>query len=191
MKKSSSQAVVDYRRRIKIALVQSCGGRCGICNLVFPTYIFEFHHINPKDKKFSLSGGPTIGKDKIANEAKKCIMVCANCHRLIEYSGTAYSLTSNFDEEIFYKTINELNGTTKRLNEKKRAEIKKSLKDANKPLRPSREELKFLIRNYPFLQIGKKYGVSDNAIRKWCIKYHLPSKVSQISLISDKDWEHI
>lgn len=191
MKKSSSQAVVDYRRRIKIALVQSCGGKCGICNLVFPSYVFEFHHINPKDKKFSLSGGSTIGKDKIANEAKKCIMVCANCHRLIEYSGTIYSLTSNFNEEIFYKTINELNGTTKRLNEKKRAEIKKSLKDANKPLRPSREELKFLIRNYPFLQIGKKYGVSDNAIRKWCIKYHLPNKVSQISLISDKDWEHI
>lgn len=191
MKKSSSQAVVDYRRRIKIALVQSCGGKCGICNLAFPNYVFEFHHINPKDKKFSLSAGPTIGKDKIANEAKKCIMVCANCHRLIEYSDTTYSLTSNFNEEIFYKTINELNGTTKRLNEKKRAEIKKSLKDANKPLRPSREELKFLIRNYPFLQIGKKYGVSDNAIRKWCIKYHLPNKVSQISLISDKDWEHI
>ena len=190
--KSSSQAVVDYRKRIKIALVQSCGGKCGVCNLVFPSYIFEFHHINPKDKKFGLSSkGLTIGKAKIANEAKKCIMVCANCHRLIEYSGTIYSLTSNFNEEIFYKTINELNGTTKRLNEKKRAEIKKSLKDANKPLRPSREELKFLIRNYPFLQIGKKYGVSDNAIRKWCIKYHLPSKVSQISLISDKDWEHI
>ena len=43
----------------------------------------------------------------------------------------------------------------------------------------------------PFTQIGIKYGVSDNAIRKWCKSYELPFRVLEIKKISDKDWENI
>lgn len=53
---------------------------------------------------------------------------------------------------------------------------------------PTREELKNMIRTTPFLQIGKKYNVSDNAVRKWCINYGLPSKKKNIKEISDEDW---
>ena len=56
---------------------------------------------------------------------------------------------------------------------------------------PTREELKNMIRHIPFLQIGIKYNVSDNAIRKWCINYGLPSKKSEIKKISDEEWEKI
>lgn len=55
----------------------------------------------------------------------------------------------------------------------------------------TREELKNLIRTISFVQIGNKYGVSDNAVRKWCIKYNLPSKAREIKNISNKDWEQI
>ena len=57
--------------------------------------------------------------------------------------------------------------------------------------RPNREELKQLIRTQPFTQIAKKYGVTDNAIRKWCIKEHLPSKKTEINILSDEEWEKI
>ena len=57
--------------------------------------------------------------------------------------------------------------------------------------RPDRDTLKNLIRTTSFLQIGKKYNVSDNAVRKWCIAYNLPSKVSIIKTISDEDWLQI
>lgn len=40
--------------------------------------------------------------------------------------------------------------------------------------RPDREILKSLIRSTPFTQIGQQYGVTDNAIRKWCDEYSLP-----------------
>ena len=53
---------------------------------------------------------------------------------------------------------------------------------------PSREELKDLIRNFSFVELGKRYGVSDNAIRKWCLKEGLPTKKSEIKVISDEDW---
>lgn len=57
--------------------------------------------------------------------------------------------------------------------------------------RPSREELKNLIRTLPFTQIGKQYGVSDKAIAKWCIAENLPSKKKEIKLYSDEEWNNI
>lgn len=56
---------------------------------------------------------------------------------------------------------------------------------------PTREELKRLIRLIPFTTIGKKYGVSDNAVRKWCDYYKLPRKVSEIKKYSDEEWNKI
>ena len=41
--------------------------------------------------------------------------------------------------------------------------------------KPNREELEKLILNNSFVKIGQMYGVSDNSIRKWCVKYGLPS----------------
>ena len=55
----------------------------------------------------------------------------------------------------------------------------------------TREKLKELIRKTPFSQIGREYGVSDNAIRKWCVKYGLPSKVGDIKKISNEEWVDI
>lgn len=57
--------------------------------------------------------------------------------------------------------------------------------------RPSREELKNLIRTTSFLQIGKTYNVSDNAVRKWCVGYGLPKKSSDIKSYSDEEWADI
>lgn len=55
----------------------------------------------------------------------------------------------------------------------------------------NREELKQLIRTTPFVQIGKQFNVSDNAIRKWCKRFGLPSKVSDIKQYSDEEWEKL
>lgn len=55
----------------------------------------------------------------------------------------------------------------------------------------NREELKQLIRTMPFTTIGKQYGVSDNAIRKWCDKFNLPRQKQIIKNYSDIEWEKI
>ena len=54
-----------------------------------------------------------------------------------------------------------------------------------------REELKELIRYKSFIDVGKHYGVSDNAVRKWCKYLGLPYRASDIKTISDKTWENI
>lgn len=55
--------------------------------------------------------------------------------------------------------------------------------------RPNRETFKSEIRSIPFLQIGKKYGVSDNTIRKWCKFYSLPYQTAIIKKMTDEEWE--
>ena len=57
--------------------------------------------------------------------------------------------------------------------------------------RPSREELKNLIRTLPFTKIATMFNVTDNAIRKWCDADNLPRRVSDIKSYSDSEWENI
>ena len=40
--------------------------------------------------------------------------------------------------------------------------------------KPSKNELLELTQRFPFTKIGKMFGVSDNAIRKWCKSYDIP-----------------
>lgn len=57
--------------------------------------------------------------------------------------------------------------------------------------RPNRDELKELVYNFSFAELGKQFGVSDNAIRKWCIKENIPSKRSEIKKYSKEEWDKI
>lgn len=52
--------------------------------------------------------------------------------------------------------------------------------------RPTKSELKLDIENMPFTKIGKKYGVSDNAVRKWARQYGLPATLADKELIQKK-----
>ena len=54
--------------------------------------------------------------------------------------------------------------------------------------RPSREELKQMIRTISFEQLGRTFKVDGNAIRKWCDAYKLPRRKSDIKKYSDEEW---
>lgn len=56
---------------------------------------------------------------------------------------------------------------------------------------PNRETLKSLIRTTPFTTIGKQYGVTDNAVRKWCDKYELPRRTGDIKKMSEEEWNSL
>lgn len=50
-----------------------------------------------------------------------------------------------------------------------------SSKSQRKVERPERNELLQLIQTRSFCEIGRMYGVTDNAIRRWCKDYNIPS----------------
>ena len=55
----------------------------------------------------------------------------------------------------------------------------------------NRDDLKSLIREKSMVEVAEHYGITDNAIRKWCDKYGLPRHSREIKKISDEDWEKI
>lgn len=56
-------------------------------------------------------------------------------------------------------------------------------------------DLKSLInslRQYKnFVKVGKEFGVTDNAVRKWCDKYGIPRSSMVIRNLSDDEWESL
>lgn len=68
--------------------------------------------------------------------------------------------------------ITEISKNSKMCRECRNKEIAKNI--------PPKEDLEKLIYNTSFTKIGEMYGVSDNAVRKWCKKYGLPFRYGQL-----------
>ena len=84
-KRCNSEAVAARRRRIKEILVAEAGGGCLLCG--FDAYVgaLQFHHREPAEKAFSLSRqGVTRSLSAARDEARKCVLLCANCHAMVE-----------------------------------------------------------------------------------------------------------
>lgn len=64
-------------------------------------------------------------------------------------------------------------------------------KTLRKVVRPDREELKQMIRTTPFSELGERFGVCDNTIRKWCKAEKLPFRTKDIETYSDSEWEKV
>lgn len=61
------------------------GGKCMICGYDRSFGVLDFHHIDTNTKLFGISsGGFSRSWVSIEEEIKKCVLVCANCHREIE-----------------------------------------------------------------------------------------------------------
>ncbi len=84
-----SVSVSRRRRRLKRTLVLEAGGACRLCGYSRCLSALEFHHLVPKDKAFSLGEeGVTRSIARARAEARKCVLLCANCHAEVE-SGMA------------------------------------------------------------------------------------------------------
>lgn len=114
--------------------------------------------------------------------------VCPNCNSQLETTGSRNPNRKVFAKKYFCQDCGkEISKDSTRC---LACESKKRIIPESEML-VSREELKKLIRNQTLVSIGKQFGVSDNAIRKWCDKYNLPRKKSEISQYSDEEWEKI
>jgi DNA-binding CsgD family transcriptional regulator len=76
---SKSQSVINWRKRTKIELVKYKGGKCEKCGYDKCISALTFHHLDPTQKDFAISG-KSYSIEKLKKEVDKCIMVCANCH---------------------------------------------------------------------------------------------------------------
>lgn len=72
------------RHRRKEVLVKMLGGCCSKCGYNKSLAALSFHHINPKTKCFDISHNGSLMKDwdELVEEAKKCEILCLNCHAI-------------------------------------------------------------------------------------------------------------
>ena len=54
---------------------------CAICHQRFDPCCMDFHHINPAEKKYSVSEFHRYGLKYLQAEIDKCAVLCAHCHR--------------------------------------------------------------------------------------------------------------
>lgn len=137
------------------------------------------------------------------NDLSNLMIVCPNCHA---------QLTSQQSVSLYPYTYKKYIGQNQEDNDKQKVQKDKKQNnciDCGKPILSrstrcvecahkhrnscpyNREELKKLIRESSFRQIGKVNNVSDNTVRKWCKKFDLPTKSRQIKQYSDSEWEFI
>ena len=69
------------RRDKKEKAVEILGGKCEICRYDKCIAAMDFHHRNPEEKDISIKDIINCSWKKIEEELKKCILLCANCHR--------------------------------------------------------------------------------------------------------------
>lgn len=203
MGKPTVQQVLASDKKKKQRLVNALGGKCCLCGYNKCLSALQFHHTDPNQKDFAISDNAHMAFEKALEEAKKCILVCANCHREI-HAGLIETLpATSYNEELANIEREELQKLkTKKIfycvdcgkqisyGATRCAECVKKYKRSGQE-RPNREQLKNMIRVLPFTQIGKQYNVTDNAVRKWCDAYDLPRTKKVINIYSDDEWKEV
>jgi transposase len=80
-----AEAVSRRRRKMKRILVQEAGGACSRCGYSKTMRALHFHHVDPAEKRLELNArGVALALDALRAEARKCILLCSNCHAEIE-----------------------------------------------------------------------------------------------------------
>lgn len=70
----------------KLEAIQYKGGKCLDCNLSNAPYpVYEFHHLEPDKKDVDWTKLRLKSSKAIKAELDKCILLCANCHRIRHY----------------------------------------------------------------------------------------------------------
>jgi hypothetical protein len=94
-----SEAVARRRRKVKELLVEEHGGECRLCGFDRHVAALEFHHLDPREKSFGLAKrGITRSIEAVRKEAKKCILLCANCHAMVEAGAIALPGAGNLGD---------------------------------------------------------------------------------------------
>jgi len=166
-----------WRQKARRLLAEAFGGKCAVCGYDKSIAALDYHHVNPGEKDHSLYKAMRNGYawSKIVEEARKCALVCCRCHREIhagitelpenytrfneEYSDLIKIKKKEFDScPVCNKMKNLLNSF---------CSVECSQKNQQR-FSITKSELEKLVAEFSYEEIGRRFGVSGNAIKKRC-----------------------
>lgn len=74
------EAVAAKRARTKERSVAYKGGKCELCGYSKCNRALVFHHLNSKEKEFTVARMSCKSWKTIQQELDKCQLLCSNCH---------------------------------------------------------------------------------------------------------------
>lgn len=188
----NSQKVINWRNRTKDRIIQSFGGQCGQCGYNKSRNALDLHHLDPSQKEFGIGRIRANPKswEKIVSELRKCVLLCANCHR--EFHDDLFVISDTmprFNEEFAdYKKLQAEDRRNKCYNNcpvcgKEKFHLQKTCSYVCEAAISGKYEWdKFNLKklyfddNLNLTQISKLVGCSDNAVKKRMIKLNLISR---------------
>lgn len=123
-----------------------------------------------------------IDGDRTNNELNNLMLLCSNCHRFTDnYCGKNIQNKTELEKkercytvkvEPFIKKCKNCGKEFETIdNSQKFCSLQCAGEDSRKCIRPKKEELEILIREKSYKELSRQFGVTDNAIKKWCIYY--------------------
>lgn len=164
------------RAEQKRRLVEILGGKCRACGYCKNAAALDFHHTDPKKKDAVI--GYLINFHRFADafeEAKKCILLCKRCHTeehnkrleiVVDNGKVTYKDAELKKIEKMCAVCGEYSGGQIYCSNRCKGEASRRVAD-----RPSQTDLTEMLETMSFCAIGRKYGVTDNAVRKWAKAY--------------------
>jgi len=166
------------RKRKAIELL---GGKCSKCGYNKNMAALDFHHLDPLKKEYGWNRLRLRKWESIIKEINKCILLCGNCHMELHWTDQDIS-TSNIDdnnklnlEPFEMKPTGKCPKCKKDVYGTKYCSVVCSSFNRRKTSHPRKKTLAKLMENMSYCAIGRKYNVSDNAVRKWAKRYDLLS----------------
>ena len=181
---SNYEHIVKYRKMRKQLMLDGFGCKCQICGYNKCNEALEFHHLDPSQKDMALSKD-ILSWSKTINELKKCICVCANCHREIHQGLINIDTTKQYFDETKVKDYDPTHCSKihdeyydscpvcgKRKLKWKRACCRECYNKLPKKVDWSKIDVIDLIANQhvSMRKIGQMVGVSGNAVKKHYLK---------------------
>lgn len=141
--------------------------RCGVSEWDGEILVLEIHHLNE------------IFND---NREENLQILCPNCHSHTK-KGHESTILIYLKQRPSIKEYNT-NDLRRSIPRPKISELEPNWRNRPRPelrkvARPSKEELVLLMSSLSICAIGRRYGVSDNAVRKWIKNYGIVRYVSE------------
>lgn len=154
-------------RKIKLLELRNLEG-CEKCGYLNNYAALDFHHKQESEKEFSLDIRTLSNKSwvKILKEFEKCSVLCSNCHR--EHHNPELSVANDIFNYI--ERVKKFNACLDcfKIIDTKASRCKSCSNEIKRTVnRPSKDILLKEVEELGYSATGRKYGVSDNSIRKW------------------------